>query len=114
MPNIGAVRAHDASHETHPRQAPSIYIALCSRLARASMLDVFGADDIRIAHQGLSGRQVTYRHGLRNGQIPVVTKLGLQMVSFWPVPCWLRRCSTGTALAGRPLEPFCAATTRSC
>lgn len=58
----------------------SIYIALYSRLARASMLDVLGADYIRTARaKGLSERQVTYGHALRNGLIPVVTMLGLQM-----------------------------------
>lgn len=58
----------------------SIYIALYSRLARASMLDVLGADYIRTARaKGLSERAVVYRHALRNGLIPVVTMLGLQM-----------------------------------
>ncbi len=58
----------------------SIYIALYSRLARASMLDVLGADYIRTARaKGLSERRVTYGHALRNGLIPIVTMLGLQM-----------------------------------
>lgn len=58
----------------------SVYIALYSRLSRASMLDVLGADYIRTARaKGLSERQVIYGHALRNGIIPVVTMLGLQM-----------------------------------
>ncbi|QUS36317.1 ABC transporter permease [Falsirhodobacter algicola] len=58
----------------------SIYIALYSRLARASMLDVLGADYIRTARaKGLSERRVIYGHALRNGLIPVVTMVGLQM-----------------------------------
>jgi len=57
----------------------TIYIALYSRLARASMLDVLGADYIRTARaKGLSERRVIFGHALRNSLIPVVTMLGLQ------------------------------------
>ncbi|WP_102226821.1 ABC transporter permease [Acidimangrovimonas sediminis] len=57
----------------------SIYIATYSRLARAAMLDVLGADYIRTARaKGLSERRVVFGHALRNGLIPIVTMVGLQ------------------------------------
>ncbi|NDV00046.1 ABC transporter permease [Pseudoroseicyclus tamaricis] len=57
----------------------TIYIASYSRLARASMLEVLGADYIRTARaKGLSERRVVYGHALRNALIPVVTMVGLQ------------------------------------
>ena len=57
----------------------SVYIAVYSRLARASMLDVLGSDYIRTARsKGLSRRVVVYKHALKNGILPVVTMAGLQ------------------------------------
>ena len=57
-----------------------IYVAQFSRLARASMLDVLGADYIRTARaKGVSERKVIYKHALRNAILPVVTMTGLQM-----------------------------------
>ena len=57
----------------------SIYIALYSRLARASMLDVLGSDYIRTARaKGLPETTVIYKHGLRNALSPVITLAGLQ------------------------------------
>ena len=56
-----------------------VYLAQYSRLARASMLDVLGADYIRTARaKGLPDRVVLYKHALRNALLPVVTVLGLQ------------------------------------
>ncbi|MEM7322770.1 MAG: ABC transporter permease [Actinomycetota bacterium] len=56
-----------------------IYLAQYSRLSRASMLEVLESDYVRTARaKGLSERSVTFKHGLRNGIIPVVTILGLQ------------------------------------
>jgi peptide/nickel transport system permease protein len=50
------------------------------RQIRNSMIEVLGADYIRTAHgKGLRPRRVVLRHGVRNGLIPVVTILGLQM-----------------------------------
>jgi len=55
------------------------YLAQYSRLSRAAMLDVLGADYIRTARaKGLSERVVLYKHALRNAVLPVVTVLGLQ------------------------------------
>lgn len=57
----------------------TIYLAFYSRLSRASMLDVMGADYIRTARaKGLSERVVTFKHALRNAVLPVVTYAGLQ------------------------------------
>jgi len=56
-----------------------VYLAQYSRLARASMLDVLGADFIRTARaKGLADSVVLYKHALRNALLPVVTVLGLQ------------------------------------
>ena len=50
------------------------------RQIRNSMIEVLGADYIRTAHgKGLRPRRVVLRHAVRNGLIPVVTILGLQM-----------------------------------
>lgn len=57
----------------------SIYLALYSRLARASMLEVLGADYIRTARaKGLPQRLVLYKHALKNALGPLVTVAGLQ------------------------------------
>ena len=57
----------------------SIFVALYSRLCRASMLEVLGSDYIRTARaKGLSDRQVTYKHALKNSMSPVITLAGLQ------------------------------------
>jgi len=57
----------------------SIFLALYSRLCRASMLEVYGSDFIRTARaKGVSERQVVGRHALRNALGPVVTLAGLQ------------------------------------
>jgi len=57
----------------------SIFLALYSRLARASMLEVLGADYVRTARaKGLPERTVLYKHALKNALGPVVTVAGLQ------------------------------------
>ena len=54
--------------------------AVLMRQTRNSMIDVLGADYIRTAYsKGLPHRAVIFRHAIRNGLIPVVTILGLQM-----------------------------------
>lgn len=57
----------------------SIYLAQYSRLARASMLEVLQSDYIRTARaKGLTERSVVFKHGLRNGILPIITIAGLQ------------------------------------
>jgi len=57
-----------------------IYLAIYSRLARASMLEVLESDYIRTARaKGARERVVVYKHALRNAVIPVITAAGLQV-----------------------------------
>lgn len=57
----------------------SIFIALYSRLCRASMMEVLGTDYIRTAKsKGLSEREIVYKHALKNSLSPVITLAGLQ------------------------------------
>ena len=54
--------------------------AVLMRQTRNSMIEVMSADYIRTAYsKGLPQRAVVVRHALRNGLIPVITILGLQL-----------------------------------
>jgi peptide/nickel transport system permease protein len=54
--------------------------AVLMRQTRNAMIEILSADYIRTARsKGLAGFAVVVRHALRNGLIPVVTVLGLQM-----------------------------------
>jgi peptide/nickel transport system permease protein len=54
--------------------------AVLMRQTRNSMIEVMSADYIRTAYsKGLARRAVIFRHAIRNGLIPVITILGLQM-----------------------------------
>ncbi|MGL9623225.1 ABC transporter permease [Bradyrhizobium sp. U531] len=56
-----------------------IFLAQYSRLSRASMIEVLGADYVRTARaKGLSERAVMFKHGLRNALLPIVTVVGIQ------------------------------------
>src|ERR1700716_3735922 len=72
-------------------------LAVNMRQVRSSLLDVFGQDYIRTAQaKGLSQNAVIVGHALKNGLIPVVTIVGLQVgaliegaiiteqIFFWP------------------------------
>ncbi|WP_306053803.1 nickel ABC transporter permease [Natronococcus wangiae] len=53
--------------------------AVVTRLVRASMLEVLGAEYVETARsKGVRERLVVYKHALRNALIPVVTIVGLQ------------------------------------
>lgn len=57
----------------------SIFLALYSRLSRATMMETLGSDYVRTAKaKGLSQRQVVYKHALKNSLSPVITLAGLQ------------------------------------
>ncbi len=57
----------------------SIFLALYSRLSRATMMEVLGSDYVRTAKaKGLSQNQVVYKHALKNALSPVITLAGLQ------------------------------------
>lgn len=54
--------------------------ASVARLTRSSMLEVMGQEYIRFARsKGLGRLSVVLKHGLRNGVLPVLTVLGLQV-----------------------------------
>ncbi len=54
--------------------------ALLTRMVRSSVIEELGEDYVRTARaKGLSERVVIYKHVLKNGLIPVVTILGLQL-----------------------------------
>jgi len=57
--------------------------ALLSRYVRSAVLDVLRSDYLRTARaKGLSRRQALVRHGFRNGAIPILTVLGLEIPSL--------------------------------
>lgn len=59
-----------------------IKAAFVSRLTRSSVLEVLGFDYVRTARaKGASENRVIYRHALRNALLPVVTGLGLSILS---------------------------------
>jgi peptide/nickel transport system permease protein len=56
------------------------YLALYTRMMRASMLDQYGQDYVVTARaKGLSERRITFVHVLRNAMLPVVTMVGVQV-----------------------------------
>ncbi len=54
--------------------------AILTRMVRSSVIEEMGEDYVRTARaKGLSESKVVYKHVLKNGLIPVVTILGLQL-----------------------------------
>lgn len=54
-----------------------------TRYTRSSMLEVINQDYIRTARaKGFKERTVVYKHGLRNGLIPIITIFGLMLPTF--------------------------------
>jgi len=59
------------------------YLALYARLMRASMLEQRGMEYVTTARaKGLTERQITLRHVLRNALLPVITMAGVQVGSL--------------------------------
>jgi peptide/nickel transport system permease protein len=59
------------------------YLALYTRLMRATVLEQQGMDYVTTAEaKGLTERQITFRHILRNAILPVVTMVGIQLGSL--------------------------------
>lgn len=55
-------------------------VAIVSRMTRASMLEVLGADYVRTGRaKGLKESAVVYRHALKNAGLPVLTTIGTQI-----------------------------------
>jgi peptide/nickel transport system permease protein len=59
------------------------YMALYTRLMRASMLETLSLDFIKTARaKGLADRKIVSRHALRNAILPVLTMAGVQVSSM--------------------------------
>jgi peptide/nickel transport system permease protein len=58
----------------------STWVAWYTRFLRASMLDVLSQDYVRTARaKGAPERVVIYRHALKNGALPLITLIGLDL-----------------------------------
>ncbi|QQS11813.1 MAG: ABC transporter permease [Rhodospirillales bacterium] len=84
LPVQGYKRLSEGFWEFLPRMVlPSvtlsvIYIALISRITRASVIETLGEDYIRTARaKGLPGHVVLMRHALRNAAVPIITVIGI-------------------------------------
>ncbi|MGB3043527.1 MAG: ABC transporter permease [Xanthobacteraceae bacterium] len=56
----------------------TIYVALITRVTRASMLEILGEDFVRTARaKGLPERVVLFRHALGNSAIPILSVIGI-------------------------------------
>jgi peptide/nickel transport system permease protein len=56
----------------------AIYIALITRITRASVIEVLNEDYIRTARaKGQTERKVLFRHALKNAAVPIVTIIGI-------------------------------------
>ena len=61
----------------------SVYLAVYTKLVRTAMLELHGAEFIRVARaKGASAWRVTVHHALRNALLPLVTMVGLQVASL--------------------------------
>ncbi len=75
------------------------YLALYTRLMRATVLEQRGAEYATTARaKGLTERAITVRHVLRNALLPVIT-----MAGFRSAPCWAVLSSWKPFLPGRAL-----------
>jgi peptide/nickel transport system permease protein len=71
-------------HLILPATALAMYsMAIITRMTRSSMLETLQQDYIRTARaKGISEGRVIRKHALRNGLIPIVTVIGLQLGSL--------------------------------
>lgn len=61
----------------------TVFVALITRITRASMLDVLGEDFVRTARaKGAPERYVLFRHALRNAAAPIVTVVGVAVTTL--------------------------------
>jgi len=80
--NEGWARVFDiARHLVLPAITLTLfYLALYTRLMRASVLDQYAMDYVVTARaKGLTERQIAWRHVLRNAMLPVLTMAGVQV-----------------------------------
>jgi len=61
----------------------TVFIALVSRITRASVIETLGEDYIRTARaKGLPNRVVLLRHALRNAAVPIITVIGIGIAAL--------------------------------
>lgn len=75
-----ALALNVAHHLVLPASTLAIlFLAQYARIARASMIEVLGADYVRTARaKGLGEFRVIFRHAFRNALLPILTIAGLQ------------------------------------
>jgi peptide/nickel transport system permease protein len=55
----------------------SVYVALITRITRATLLETLSQDYIRTARaKGVDHRNLLFRHALRNASVPIITVIG--------------------------------------
>lgn len=55
----------------------SVYVALITRITRATLLETLSQDYVRTARaKGVSNRNILFRHALKNAAVPIVTIIG--------------------------------------
>lgn len=55
----------------------SVYVALITRITRATMLETLSQDYVRTARaKGVHNRNILFRHALKNAAVPIVTVVG--------------------------------------
>lgn len=60
-----------------------LYVALITRMTRASLLEVLNEDFVRTAHaKGISEVQVLFRHALRNAAVPIITIIAISFATM--------------------------------
>jgi len=58
----------------------SVYVALITRITRATMLETLSQDYVRTARaKGVDNRTLLFRHALKNAAVPIVTVVGIGM-----------------------------------
>lgn len=56
----------------------SVYVALITRITRATMLETLSQDYVRTARaKGVGDRALLFRHALKNAAVPIVTVVGI-------------------------------------
>ncbi|MGE8669034.1 MAG: ABC transporter permease [Achromobacter mucicolens] len=56
----------------------SVYVALITRITRATMLETLSQDYVRTARaKGVDNRTLLFRHALKNAAVPIVTVVGI-------------------------------------
>jgi peptide/nickel transport system permease protein len=55
----------------------SVYVALITRITRATLLETLSQDYVRTARaKGVNNRGILFRHALKNAAVPIITIIG--------------------------------------